>query len=1021
MRSLMFGTLCVLAASLSPAPLPAADDAAARREQYVDAVTRGEGYLPWQEQGLSQEEKDFRASIERRKTEMLQGRAPQRRPVLLDAGSRERALRNIENADWARSLASSMRASADRIVSQPAGYVDQMISELTPWYDYGMTCPNCVGKQSQEGIGHGLLDWDATDPDKLTCRECGHVYPSEQYPETARLVMPRSGQTLTFYLNEKERANPDNRTGELAYKWVNRPMHMSFTGLIRQNKALYLLGSLENLAVTWHLTGDPRYAVRTREILVRFAECYRNWLYHDYWNSVADADPLYAAWHDDNLKLEMKRHLTTNAFRGDTLGKAAMLQNFWGGGRLHPSTDHISLIYGVALAYDLTADARDAGGAPVWTDAQKEKVERDLFLEWIFTGEKYLGGPNEAKLTNNKAPRIYHAMASVAMALNLPQMADTALRGYEGVRDHSFKYDGYSIESPSYTLMYLSDLLPVPERLYNFEWPESFAARRQGTDIYKSDAQLRMIYRMMLDMLQPDGEIIPHEDSDIGQQPSQDLVEFGLARYPEYYAGKGATITGGATPTLYALFNLEADAVEAAGDLDLPEIYFPAWMTSILRHGEGKQATTLSFNFSPDGGHRHADNLAIFYNDSGDIMLGDHGYVGDTPVNGWIRSTQSHNLVVVDESDQRQGRREGASRQPRLELMFATPRLSVAEASSDAYAQCGEYRRLIALLKGPGAQTLALDIFRVEGGKKHSYRIFSELASSDAADKGALTFEGIQLPAEPPLPQFSASIEREAIFGLRDIRKVDAPAPVWQATWTQPGRSLRFWNLAPAGRVEASNGPGQEDHEHVGRRVRYLNVINEGEGVSSTFVGLYEPGGPDGLTAVRAARRIEVPAAAGPDAVAVAIDTAWGSYLVLNEFDAEAEVEGVKFQGKLGIFGRDAAGSPWLVASGAPTFEAAGTGFRGQPAEWSSAPSAIAAESIAASGRPDGWQDPPEGCRNWLLLNDGEFDTGFEVTSTDASGIKLSPRFPLPGSATGAFRLPALRVVEGDQRRAATR
>lgn len=1007
-----------LSVALIAGMLPAATDRQAdsqKREQYIEAVVRGAGYMAWQERGVSRKEADFRNEIEQRKTRLLSGRGLIRRPVMLDAGARERALRNMRNADWARDLAGAARETADYLIAQPDIHVERMISELTPWYEYGMTCPNCVGVKSQEGVGHGLLRWDYRDPEKLTCGFCGHVYPSTEYPETQRLVCPRSGQTFTFFLNPGEQAHPENRTGELAYHWVGHPMHMSFSGTIRQNKVTFMIKGACDLALTWFITGDARYARRAQQILLRLARCYRNWLYHDYWNTVADADPLYAAAHDTELELVWKRHLATSVFEGDTLRKASMKQTFWGGGRLHPSTDAMGTLYGVSLAFDLVADARDSRGRALWSAADREKVERDLLLEWIFTGETYVGGPDQAKLTNNKAPRIYHAFASVARALNLPVLADTALRGYEGVRDESFTHDGYSTESPGYTMMYLSELLPVPERLHGFAWPDSFPRRKAAADLYGSDAKLRLMYRMMVDQLQSTGILLPVEDSNAGGRAPGECIQMGLKCYPEYFRGKTGTLLGpDARPGLYALFNLEAGDIVQAGDLDLSETYFPGWMTAILRHGTGKHVPVLSLNFSPEGGHRHADNLSLFYGDGGQTVLGDHGYVGDMPVNRWIVSTFSHNLVVVDRQEQRFRDRE-SPRRPRLEMMFTTPRASAVEASSNVYRQCSDYRRLVILLKGAENRTVAVDVFRVSGGKNHDYRLFSEIASSDAGDKGALHFSGVTLPPEAPLPVFGGSIRNEAIFGLRDIREAGNPPASWQAVWSQPGRSLRFWCLSRVSKVAAANGPGQEDHEHFGRRVRYLDLVNDGENLSSVFVGVHEPGAADGLTSVRAARRIGVPAAAGPSAVAVAVDAAWGSYLILNEFSGEAEVEGIRFRGKLGIFGRDAAGKAWLLACGASTLSGGSgegeIGFSGKSPVWAGKASIKTDYALAVSSRPGDWIDPPEGSRAWILLNDGGFDTGFPVKATQEDSIAIE-RFPIPAAASGTFRLPALRVIE---------
>ena len=982
------------------------------REQYIRAVVRGEGYMPWQARGLSPAEIDFRDRIERRKTELLAERGRFQRPITLDAEARDRVRRNMAGAAWARDLVRAARETADYLASRPEGYVETMIGELTPWYEYGMTCPNCVGAKSQEGVGHGLLLWDYLEPDRLTCSVCGHVYPSARYPETQRLVCPRLGQTLTFFLNAEEQAHPENRTGELAYHWVGHPMHMSFTGTIRQNKVNFMIKGASDLALTWLITDDPRYALRAQQILLRLARCYRGWLYHDYWNTVADADPLYAAAHDKDLELVWKRHLSTAVFEDDRLNKASMEQTFWGAGRLHPSTDNMGALTGLSLAFDLVADARGSGDRAPWSAAERERVERDLLLEWIFTGEPYVGGPDEARLTNNKAPRIYHAFAAVARALNLPRLADTALRGYEGVRDASFTSDGYSNESPGYTMMYLSELLPIPERLHGFDWPDSFPGRRAAGDPYLGDPKLRLMYRMMIDQLQADGTLLPIEDTGIGGRAPSESVETGLRRYPEYFRGKAGTLLGPTRPGLYALFHLDAADLLRADDLDLPEIYFPGWMTAVLRHGPGRQAAVLSLNFSPEGNHRHADNLSLFYNEGGRTVLGDHGYVGDMPVNEWIAGTFSHNLVVVDGQAQR-FRDRAAPRRPRLEMMLTTPRASAVEASSDANRTCSEYRRLVILLKGPGARTVAVDIFRVRGGAHHDYRLFSEIASSDAGAEGRLEFQGLALPPEPPLPAFGASIEREAIFGLRDSREASRPPASWQAVWREPGRGFRFWCLSPVDKVVAANGPGQEDHRHSGRRVRYLGLVNEGADRSSAFVGLHEPGAPDGLTSVRSARRIAVPAGAGPSAVALAADTAWGSYVVLSEFDNEVEVEGLRFQGKLGIFGRDSAGRPWLIAGGAATLRDDRFGFSGQAPEWAGEISGRAAGDLVVSGRPAGWSDPPPGCRSWILVNDGGFDTGFPVAATRTGAIVVE-RFPVPAGVTGGFRLPAVRCLESD-------
>src|SRR5690606_34642552 len=127
----------------------------------------------------------------------------------------------------------------------------------------------------------------------------------------------------------------------------------------------------------------------------------------------------------------------------------------------------------------------------------------------------------------------------------------------------------------------------------------------------------------------------------------------------------------------YALFQLSEDALKEDGGLELPETYFPAWQTAIVRHGTGPNAATLTLAFNKAGGHRHYDNLALYYEANGRTMVGDHGYVGDMPINEWIRSTYSHNLVIVDDDQQEFGKRV-----PELALMAASPMATVVEAAS---------------------------------------------------------------------------------------------------------------------------------------------------------------------------------------------------------------------------------------------------------------------------------------------------------------------------------------------------
>ncbi len=968
----------------------------ARRKEYIDAAVNGVGFLPWQEHGVSEAEMGFRMALEARKDETLANAIPIEHPCLLRREDLDRARRRVAEADWAQAWFAAHKARADAVIEQPDGYVEAMIEELTPWFGYGFTCPNCVGRLSQEGTGNSLYEWRPDKPDVIRCRPCGQTYPDAAFPETATLECPRSEQVFTFYLNDAERANPEDRSGALAYHWVGHPMHMSFSGLIRQEKVQYMIGALESLAYTYAFTGEPAYAEKAVAVLERLAHCYPNWLYHDYWGAVADCDPMYAAWHAGELPLVWKRHLCADAFARDTLDKAAMLQSYWGAGRYHPSTDSVSAVTTVCQAYDLVYNAADRNGDPLWTPKRRRAVEGDLILEWIIGAEPYLGGRNHADRHDNKTPRIYYAQAVAARCLGIAEVADTALRGYEAVRDHSFAYDGMSHESPAYTNMYLGPLLWIPETLTGFPWPDAFPARQAVADLYAGDARLRLMYRAVIDQLQPDGCYLPIEDTSISGRPSQHILELGFRHYPEYFAGVLRTVYPDYQPGEYALFHLDDNALDAQPDVRLPEVFYPAWKTALLRHGAGPGAAVLALNDSPSGGHRHYDNLAMLYIDRGRTILGDLGYVGDMPVNTWVKSTFSHNLVVVDDAQQ-----EFKGRAPRFELMATTPTVSVVELSSNAYPQCREYRRLMALVKGPDNATFVVDVFRVKGGAKHAYRISSELASSDAAD-GGLRFDGIPMPEQPLLVSVGASLRTEDIYGLRDTVSAAASGP-WQARWHEPGRAYRLWMCSTVDRVEASNGPGQRGRHDPGRRLRYVDAVREGKDLESVFVAVHEPGAPDGVLAIQSVERIELPAEAGADAVALRIASAWGTYWLLGDCAGEMAVDGIRFQGKFGAFCEPAAGKPWLVGVGAATLQRDALGFAGTTPAWTGHVTVHTDNALTTdAARPADWPAPADGYTAYAAVD----DTGFAVAATEANRIALT-RFPV--SAAETFRLPALR------------
>lgn len=973
------------------APSPSAAPSFSKAE-YVRRVIAGEGFIPGQARGGSEKETTFLAKLEARKDELLAARAPVRHPALLTAAEFRRARRNIEQSAWGRKWLAQTRKIADHVAGQAPGYVQQMIAELTP-YPWSFACPACEGVKSQPGMA-GPCAWDYRDPETIRCQVCGQAYPDPAFPESGILVCPRMGQTFTCFLTMAERAHPEDRSGRHARQAMGHPISASNAGRLRAQKITFMIQAAKDLALMFGLTGEPRYAAGAVEILNRFAHCHRRWLWHDQYNTIADCAPAYAAWQHTALNLEWKRHFAGQAFQADTVERAAMLDSYWGAGRFYPTTGGIHLVLpSLLLAYDLTHAARAASGAPLWDRAQREAVER-LFLDFALDGEPWLAGPGKL---SNQAPRVFAAVGMLGKCLGLPAYVDLALANYEGIRDQSFCPDGFTRESPNYTAMYLAGLFPLIDALDGFRWLEGYPGRTGTVDYFQTDPFLTLALQGLLDALQPDGCFLPLGDTANEAVPWEDenklrIAEIGLRRRPELVKGKMPALYRGTAPSEYALFHLSVEDLEEDRGFAPPEILFPVWKTAILRHGVGPRATTLALAFNPAGGHRHNDALGLYYVNCGQKILGDLGYLGTKPQAAWLHRAACHNLVLVDDAEQL-GHGLGGRRAPSLRLMATAPGVSVVEASLKAYEQCSEYRRLVALFKGPGAASLALDIFRVRGGRKHDYRLFSEIAASDAP-AARLDFSIARMPPEPVLPDYGASLRPEHILGLQEARSVTHPPPHWQATWREKGAAYRLWLLTPVDRVAESHGPAQERvGAQLGRRARYAHATREGRELASAFVAVHEPRGPAGSFPIRKAERLAVPASAGPAALALRLETNWGDYLVFSEFERETEIAGVLCRGKFGVICDTPAGGNWRLICG--------------EAEWAGGiVSNTETTLVTAAPRPAGWPETAEGVTVWARVGAEDDYTGYPVRRTAKNRITVG-RFPLQPAAR--FSLPSVR------------
>ncbi|MFO7947225.1 MAG: serpin family protein, partial [Armatimonadota bacterium] len=190
------------------------------------------------------------------------------------------ARENIERYEWAAEYARRIDAQAANVVDLfTEEFLEQMVSETTPFPSY--QCPACRDKGIPQHPG-GAWSWSLDNPDVVTCRNCGTVFPNEKYPETIELrptCEKGKGQVFTFY------------EGETFKQWGYAHYRPTFTGQVRHSKQSFCKTNAYRLARAYALTGRSEYAEAVRRILLRFAEVYPNWLIISKYGEIADLDP----------------------------------------------------------------------------------------------------------------------------------------------------------------------------------------------------------------------------------------------------------------------------------------------------------------------------------------------------------------------------------------------------------------------------------------------------------------------------------------------------------------------------------------------------------------------------------------------------------------------------------------------------------------------------------------------------------------------------------------------------------
>ena len=157
---------------------------------------------------------------------------------------------------------------------------------------------------------------------------------------------------------------------------------------------------------------------------------------------------------------------------------------------------------------------------------------------------------------------------------------------------------------------------------------------------------------------------------------------------------------------------------------------------TILRNGKGKSLSSLVFKYASQGlGHGHFDRLNINLFDQGNEILTDYGsarFIGIEQKYGgrylpentaYAAQTIAHNTVVVDEQSHFGGNTKlGEQFHPQKLFSDTTNSSALVVAARETNAYSGvELQRHLYLLSLPGERKMLIDLFNVSSSAEHQY------------------------------------------------------------------------------------------------------------------------------------------------------------------------------------------------------------------------------------------------------------------------------------------------------------
>jgi hypothetical protein len=391
---------------------------------------------------------------------------------------------------------------------------------------------------------------------------------------------------------------------------------------------------VKSLGLAYRLSGDQKYALKAREILLAYADKY-------------DSYPL----HDINGKPNVG---------GGKIGPQTLDESTW----LIPATQGADLIWDTL------------------SDADKTQISNKLLRPAAQVIRQHKMSIHNIQCWKNSA------VGLVGLLINDSELVAEAVNGPVGFKqqiEKGISADGQWYEGAwGYHFYTMNAVVPLTE-----------AGARCGLNLYEYQAPNSRSFKKMFDgplhFAMPN-LVLPafNDSSTVDVKPQQALYETAFARYGD--ARYAEVLKYGKRDSLEALL-LGAKALPDALNIPSTSQNYPATGYAILQNNPGPNATWLCLKYGPHGGgHGHPDKLNFVLYSRGQILGIDPGTAryGIPIQEEWYKTTLAHNTLTVDESNQKSATGK--------DLAFITrPGISAALAEAGPIYEGVTYRRAVAL------------------------------------------------------------------------------------------------------------------------------------------------------------------------------------------------------------------------------------------------------------------------------------------------------------------------------------